>query len=83
MMVASFMSKYTKAPAEDYDIPDIVVVHGDRDDKMPWPKARTLMKSIIERPSVEVALVPDMRHDLYSEKSRWYMYDFLRERSKQ
>lgn len=80
VMVAGFMSKFTKIN-ENQEIPDTLVVHGNKDDKMPWPKAQKLMKTIINRPNLETVVIEDMGHNLYSDEAKEAMYNFLRKRA--
>jgi len=80
IMVAGFMSKFTKIN-ENQEIPDTLVVHGGKDEKMPWAKAQKLMKTIINKPNLETAVIEDMGHNLFSDEAKVAMYNFLRKRA--
>jgi len=80
IMVAGFMSKFTKI-AENQEIPDTLVIHGEKDDKMPWGKAQKLMKTIRNKPNLETVVIKDMGHNMYSDEMKEAMYHFLRKRA--
>lgn len=80
IMFAGFMSKFIKIE-EDQEIPDLMVIHGDKDEMMPWGKAKRLLKTISDRPNLQTYVVKGMGHNLYSDEAKQKMYEFIRSRA--
>ena len=80
VMYAGFMSKFIKID-KDQELPDLMVIHGDSDEMMPWEKAKRLLKTIADRPNLQTCIFKGMGHNLYDEEAKAKMYEFLRHRA--
>jgi len=81
IVVGGFMSELSKLE-NIKDNPDMLVVHGKQDEIITVEKAKSTMKSVLEKENVKMVLIDDMAHDLYSEEAKKIIHDFIRERAK-
>jgi len=81
IVIGGFISDLSKLEGVQ-DIPDTLIVHGLKDQRVTWEHAEKSYKPILGKGNVKTALLEDMEHDLYSEEAKKIVHDFIRERAK-
>lgn len=79
-VIGSFVFESTKF-TENQELPDLLVIHGALDETITLKTCESSYGSLLKKEGTSFVVLEDMKHDLYSEKAKEIIFNFLRKRA--